>query len=150
MGEPSQHAFEAARASPPRGPDPRQESIFDSAKDGILTLDEEGSIESLNPAAARMYGYEEHELVQSRRRPAVRDAPGQEEVEAFLKAVQRPPQGDVGRIEEFPCRRKDVTTFPADVPSARRAADGMHYVAIVRDISERKQIGADEDDSSPP
>jgi PAS domain S-box-containing protein len=119
----------------------RQELIFNSAKDGILTLDEDGRIESLNPAAARMYGYEPDELIGVEVAMLYEDPPDQSEVDGFLQAVQRRRKGDVGRVQEFSGRRKDGSTFPADVAvSPVHLADGMRYVAVIRDVTERKQV----------
>jgi PAS domain-containing protein len=36
----------------------RSRVVLDTAKDGIIALDEQGTIEGLNPAAARIFGYE--------------------------------------------------------------------------------------------
>ncbi len=119
----------------------RQGMIFNSAKDGILTLDEDGRIESLNPAAARMYGYEPDELVGVAVATLYENPPDQSEVEGFLKAVQRRRKGDIGRVQEFSGRRKDGSTFPADVAvSPVHLADGLRYVAVIRDVTERKQV----------
>ncbi|GGD63811.1 ATP-binding protein [Aurantiacibacter arachoides] len=119
----------------------RQETIFDSAKDGIIMLNASGSIESLNPAAARMYGYDEAELVRRDIGLLFEIAPDHGEVETFLKRLQRRRKGDVGRTQEFMGRRKDHSTFPSDVAvSPVPLADGMRYVAIVRDITERKHV----------
>jgi PAS domain S-box-containing protein len=119
----------------------RQDSIFNSAKDGILTLGEDGRIESLNPAAARMYGYEPDELIGSDVAALYEDRPDQSQVESFLKAVQRRRKGDVGMVQEFSGRRKDGSTFPADVAvSPVHLADRLRYVAVIRDVTERKQV----------
>jgi PAS domain S-box-containing protein len=119
----------------------RQDSIFNSAKDGILTLREDGQIETLNAAAARMYGYEPEELAGSPVAILYETRPEQAEVDSFLKAVQRRRKGDVGRVQEFSGRRKDGSTFPADVAvSPVRLADGIRYVAVIRDVTERKQV----------
>jgi PAS domain S-box-containing protein len=119
----------------------RQDSIFNSAKDGILTLDEDGRIESLNPAAARMYGYEPEELVGAEVASLYEDRPDQGQVDSFLQAVRRRRKGDVGRVQEFSGRRKDGSTFPADVAvSPVNLAEGLCYVAVIRDVTERKQV----------
>ena len=40
-------------------------SIFDSAIDGIMVIDDRGRIENVNPAALALLGYEERDLVGS-------------------------------------------------------------------------------------
>ena len=38
-------------------------AIVESAVDGIITIDETGTIEYINPAAERMFGYAPHEVL---------------------------------------------------------------------------------------
>jgi PAS domain S-box-containing protein len=119
----------------------RQQRIFDSAKDGIIMLDDQGRIESCNAAAERMFGYGPDELIGTNVSQLFQTAPKAEEIAEFLKRLQRRRAGDVGRIQEFPGLRRDGSSFPADVAmSPVPLRDGQRYVAIVRDITERKQI----------
>src|SRR5690606_41452016 len=39
------------------------QAIIENAIEGIITIDDEGLIESINPAAIRLFGYEPHELI---------------------------------------------------------------------------------------
>lgn len=41
----------------------RLQAIIDSAIDGIITIDERGIVESMNPAAAKMFGYAPQEVI---------------------------------------------------------------------------------------
>jgi PAS domain S-box-containing protein len=119
----------------------RQQAIFNSAKDGIITINRSGSIESLNPAAARMFGYEPEELARRDVGVLFEVAPDVGAIETFLERLQRRRGGEIGRIQEFWGRRKDGSTFPTDVAvSPVPLADGLRFVAIVRDATERKQI----------
>ena len=119
----------------------RQEAIFNSAKDGIITINRSGSIESLNPAAARMFGYTPDELARRDVGLLFEVAPDVGAIETFLERLQRRRGGEIGKVQEFWGRRKDGSTFPADVAvSPVPLADGLRFVAIVRDVTERKQI----------
>jgi two-component system, LuxR family, sensor kinase FixL len=41
----------------------RLRAIIDNAIDGIITIDQRGLIETLNPAAAKIFGYSPEEVV---------------------------------------------------------------------------------------
>ncbi|MDT9600674.1 ATP-binding protein [Sphingosinicella rhizophila] len=119
----------------------RQEAIFDSAKDGMITLNASGSIESLNPAAARMYGYETQDLVRRDVGLLFEIAPDQGQIETFLKRLQNRRLDDLGRVQEFWAKRRDGTTFPTEVAiSPVPLANGTRYLAVIRDLTDRKQI----------
>ncbi len=119
----------------------RQEAIFDGAKDGMIVLNPSGSIESLNPAAARMFGYEDSEL---RRRDVgilFDAAPDRGAVETFLKRLVARRGASPSEFQEFIGRCKDGSTFPAEVSiSPVQLPDDVRFLAVLRDISERKQV----------
>ena len=41
----------------------RLEAVINTAIDGIITINTDGIVESMNPAAARMFGYEGDEMI---------------------------------------------------------------------------------------
>ncbi len=117
----------------------RQTAIFDSAKDAMLLLDTKGCIRSLNPAAARMYGYGPREMQGQSVGMLYRDTPSAEQIQGFLSAVGA--RGSARQDREFEGRRKDGTTFPTEVAISAVSQEGGHnYLAVIRDITERKQV----------
>ena len=119
----------------------RQMAIFENAMDGMLTLNPSGGIETINPSAAKLYGYEADELLRRDVGILFEVAPDRGEVESFLARLQARSGGSGGRVQEFWSRRKDGSVFMADIAiSPVPLADGLRYIAVVRDVTERKQV----------
>lgn len=119
----------------------RQEAIFDSAIDSILTLNPSGTIETMNAAATTMFGWSAADL--GRRDIAVLlDLP--QNVEAgFIARLGANAEGRLheGLVREMTAIRRDGAQFPVDVAfSALPLPTGVHVVAVVRDITERRRV----------
>ncbi len=117
----------------------RSRAVIQTAADGIYTVDESGRIDRVNPAVARLFGYTEQELVGSNVRtllPFTRFEPAAAELATAESAGQMMPR--VAR--EVSCRRRDGTSFPADLTTSEFVVEGRRYTAsIIRDISDRKR-----------
>jgi PAS domain S-box-containing protein len=118
----------------------RQEAVFDSAMDAILTLNPSGSIESINRAGERMFGWTGAEL--ERRDVARLFDLADDRQGPFLKRIGAAPEAlEDGVLREMRARRRDGSTFPIDVAlGAMRLPTGLHVVAVVRDITERRRV----------
>ncbi|WP_420478894.1 CHASE3 domain-containing protein [Brevundimonas sp. FT23028] len=120
----------------------RQAAIFDSAIDAILTLNPSGSIETMNAAASRMFGWSGPELVR-RDISVLLDLENKDEVGRSFLARLGFRDGEVagGLVRELNARRRDGGLFPVDVAlSPMPLPSGLHMVAVVRDISERRRV----------
>jgi PAS domain S-box-containing protein len=118
----------------------RYRAILESAKDGIITLNPSGSIEVANNAVERMFGYAPGQLDRRDVGTLFEIAPDIGVVETFLERL-RLKGAQAGRIEEFSARRKDGSIIPCEVAlSPMNLANGTYFVAIIRDITERKQV----------
>lgn len=116
-------------------------AILNGAKDGMIVLNPSGSIESLNPAAAKMYGYEEDELLRRDIGILFEVAPDRGQIETFLKRLEARRAGQPGEVQEFVAARRDGSVFPVEVAvSPVHLAGSTVFLAVIRDISERKQI----------
>lgn len=118
----------------------RQTAIFDSALDAILTLNPSGSIETINAAAERMFGWETAQLA---RRDVSLLLDVAEDAEAAFLTRLGARNGDLseGVVREFTARRRDGATFPVDVAlSPMVLPTGKHVVAVIRDITERRRV----------
>lgn len=117
----------------------RQQAVFDSTLDGIVTLDPDGRIGTSNRAAQAMFGYAAAELKGGDLALLLDSAEGGGS--AFPTDLRSPPGLSNGVIKELTAHRRDGAAFPADVALAQmQLPDGMHVVAAIRDISERRRV----------
>ncbi len=114
--------------------------VVDAAVDGIITIDERGTIESLNPAALRDFGYSAEELL-GQNINVLMPSPYRDEHDNYLASYLRTGQREIiGIGREVVGRRKDGSTFPVDLSvSEVRLGERRIFTGIVRDITERKR-----------
>jgi PAS domain S-box-containing protein len=118
----------------------RARAVLDNAVEGIVTIDQRGTIESVNPAAQRIFGYEADEMLGRNVRmlaPEPHRSQHDGFIANFLATGERKVIG-IGR--EVEGRRKDGTTFPlylsvAEVASGRERT----FTGIMRDLTQIKR-----------
>src|SRR5262249_11825871 len=125
----------------------RTRAIMDTAVDAIITIDERGVVESLNPAAERLFGYPAGELI-GQNVSRLMPSPDREEHDSYLAndlATGRNKIIGIGR--EVVGLRKDGTTFPIELTvSEVRLAGRRLFTGIVRDVTERNRAALREQD----
>lgn len=102
------------------------EAIVETAVDAIITMNPDGVIEFVNPAAERMFGYE-NDILLGRN------------VASLLSLS--PDEDLLGSGREVEATRHDGATFPVHVALARMDVEGQpKFAAIVRDLTQRKEL----------
>ena len=116
----------------------RLEAIFNTAVDGIITIDRRGIINSVNIAAAKIFGYEVDELTGSNINVLIPE-PEHSEHDGYLKTYEETGHSHIiGQQRQVTGRRKDGSTFSLDLSVSETSLSGEHrYVGIVRDVSDR-------------
>src|SRR5206468_4913044 len=111
------------------------------AVDGILTIDEQGTVQTINPAGERIFGYASQEVV-GHNIKMLMPPPYQAEHDSYLSNYQRTGQRKIiGSGREVSGRRKDGTIFPLDLAvSETWLGERRIFTGIVRDITERKRM----------
>jgi PAS domain S-box-containing protein len=121
-----------------RNSESRLRTIFDSAADGIITVDEDGVIESANAAVEAMFGHAIGELVGcpvlTLLAPLEGHEPSQVREGLQLGEVRLP----LGVVNEVVGRRRDGTTFRMDLMVNELQLEGRRlFAAFIRDATER-------------
>jgi len=124
-----------------RDSEERLRAILETAVEGIITIDERGIIESLNPAAERLFGYEASEVVGSNV-SLLMPAPYRGQHDGYLANYLRTGRARIiGIGREVVGLRKDGTVFPMHLSvSEVRLAHKRLFTGFVHDITERKRL----------
>jgi len=114
-------------------------SILDNVADGIVTLDDSGRLQSVNPRVELLFGYASAELVGAPVTTLIA-APHQRDFLVHLESYLRPDKKQVrSGSHETLGRRKDGSTFPLEfIGSQMQAGQQRVFIGTLRDISEQK------------
>jgi PAS domain S-box-containing protein len=129
-----ERAMDSIRAS-----EERARSIFDNVADGIIVLDTDGVIESVNPAVEKTFGYTIGELIG--RDVAILTAPDERgEPNGGFADYCRTGIGRNSRLgREFDGLRRDGSKFPAEISLGEFRQSGRLYITgVIHDVSARK------------
>jgi two-component system sensor kinase FixL len=122
----------------------RWRSIVESAIDGIVVIDQRGSIEAFNPAAERLFGYGEAEVLGCNV-SMLMPSPYREEHDGYIsKYLESGVAKIIGIGREVTGLRRDGTTFPLRLAVSR--VDGLggepRFTGIIHDLSARVRMEA--------
>jgi PAS domain S-box-containing protein len=124
------------------GVESRIKSIIENILDGMITVDAQGVICSMNPAAEKMFGCINNEMVGHK----------------FIKLVPKSYSTEGEAAHPVPCAWDDLAgrtgsttmavgrtrrhaTFPIEISLSEMIVDGQKlYVAMIRDVTERKRF----------
>jgi two-component system sensor histidine kinase EvgS len=116
----------------------RHRSIVETAVDAIITIDERGRIESVNPAGERMFGWPAADIV-GRNVRMLMPEPHSSRHDGYLGRYLR--DGDpriIGAGREVTGLRRDGTTFPMYLSVGEMRVGGRRmFTGIVRDVTDR-------------
>ena len=119
----------------------RLHAIVDTAVDGIITIDERGVVETMNPSAERIFGYSAGEVV-GRNVSMLMPEPYHSEHDGYLDRYRRTGERRIiGIGREVRGRRKNGTEFPMDLGvSATNLGKRRIFTGLIRDITQRKSL----------
>ncbi|HYS96388.1 MAG TPA: CHASE3 domain-containing protein [Chthoniobacterales bacterium] len=116
-------------------------SVIDNILDGMITVDDSGVIRSMNPSAEKMFGCRDNEMIGHN---LTRLVPKRYESERDSKPVVcnwTELMGRTGGSTLALGRTRKHVTFPVEMSLSEMIIDQQRaYVAMVRDVTERKRF----------
>jgi two-component system sensor kinase FixL len=119
----------------------RLASVFDTAADGMVVINDRGQVLAFNKACESLFGYEASELLGrnvSRIMPENYARAHDQYLQNYLDTGKKKIIG-IGR--EVQARHKDGTVFPIELSVGEAATPcGRQFIGILRDLRSRKQM----------
>jgi len=119
----------------------RLRAVVETAVDAIITIDDHGIIETVNPSAERMFGYPRDEMV-GRNVNMLMPEPHRSDHDSYLDRYLRTGEARIiGIGREVVGVRKDGSTFPLDLSVSEFRAGGRRmFTGVVHDASNRRRL----------
>jgi PAS domain S-box-containing protein len=117
----------------------RLKAIIDNAIDGIITIDDRGIIETINPAGVNLFGYEQHEVV-GRNINILMPEPYHSQHDTYMQNYHNTGQRKIiGIGREVSAKRKDGSVFPCFLSVSEVLLENKKiFTGIVHDITPLK------------
>jgi PAS domain S-box-containing protein len=128
-----EQAAQAAKA------ESRFRELLEAAPDGILEVDQSGSIVLCNAATEKLFGYQREELLGRPVEMLIPEGSHAAHRQHRTNYWNRPIPRPMGKSLTLHAQRKDGSRFPVEISlSPVRSDDGFRVTAIIRDVTDRK------------
>jgi two-component system sensor kinase FixL len=116
-------------------------AIIETAVDGIVLIDAQGRIESFNPAAERLFGYAESEVV-GQNVSMLMPSPDREAHDRYIERYLREGKPRIiGIGRDVQAIKRDGTIFPVNLAVGEMVIDGQRkFTGILHDLSARVRL----------
>ncbi len=118
----------------------RLAAVIETVIDGIITIDERGVIETINPAAATLFGIVPEDVI-GQNVSVLMPSPYRKEHDGYMERYHRTGEARIiGIGREVEGLRSDGSTFPLRLAvSEMRIGDRRMYTGIVHDLTDIKE-----------
>ncbi len=121
----------------------RLQAIIETAVDGIIAINDKGIIESVNPAACKIFGYTEGEMVGQNVSMLMPNPHKQNHDGYMLNYLKTGERKIIGIGREVPGRKKDGGIFPFWLAvSEFKLGEKRMFTGVVHDMTEQKKAEA--------
>ncbi|MCK9394408.1 MAG: PAS domain S-box protein [Methylobacter sp.] len=119
----------------------RLRAVIEAVVEGIITIDGNGIIETINSAGEKIFGYQHSEVV-GQNVGMLMPEPYHREHDDYLRRYMATGESKIiGIVRETVGKRKDGSVFPMELAVSEMLIDGRRmFTGLARDISERKAM----------
>ncbi|MBN4080000.1 PAS domain S-box protein, partial [bacterium AH-315-C08] len=137
----SEEPLDSNSLSPERGR--RYEAVINATQEGVVVIDESGIIQTFNPAAESLFGYQAEEVI-GKNVSLLMPEPHRSEHDNYIQQYLRTGKSDlIGMLRELTALRKDGSSFLIELAANPvNLGTQRFFVGTVRDIGERKRAEA--------
>ncbi|MGB4072704.1 PAS domain S-box protein [Pseudomonas sp.] len=116
-------------------------TLLDNVLDAIITIDQQGYIETFNHAAERIFGYSHLEISGHRVTQLMPEPQRSQRARYLSHYLKTDIQQILGKEIELTALRKNGTPFTVELAISQISHQGeRRFIAVIRDIEERKRI----------
>ena len=119
----------------------RLDAVFNTTVDGIIVIDEKGTIEEVNRGAVRMFGYPEPEVL-GRNIKMLMPSPHHEQHDGYLENyLSTGAARIIGQGRQVSGRRRDGSTFPLHLSVGEMMINGQRkFTGMLHDLTARMRL----------
>ncbi|MEK9629327.1 MAG: response regulator [Nitrospinota bacterium] len=115
-------------------------SVTENSMDGIILIDESGTIQSFNSACEKLLGYRAQEVVGKNITLLIPESHIEKHNQGFERYLKTGEARLIGTIVEVPCLKKDGSVLDIELGlSVIKRKDAQFFVGMIHDVTQRKK-----------
>jgi len=115
--------------------------LMNNVVDGIISIDEDGTIHSFNRAAEHLFGFKIEEVLGENINILMTGANGTERGEYFKNLLQSKKSADLGLRRVVSARKKDGTIFSAEIAVKETVIGNQKiFTGLIRNLTEKMEL----------
>ncbi len=119
----------------------KQRIVIETIADGLMVIDDKGIVESFNPAASLLFGYDEIEVLGKNVKMFIPDDIKAEHDAFIQKFVATGEKNIIGISREVTGLHKNGSTFPLDLSVKEMLIEGdLKFTGVMHDITKQKDF----------
>lgn len=118
----------------------RLHGVVDTALDAIITINNQGRIESFNKSAEAMFGYSANDMIGQSINMLMADSDARQHDQHMRRYLRSGRSNIIGVSREVVAKRRDGSVFPISISVSEMKLSNYHgFTGIIRDLTQDKK-----------